>query len=219
VGTLKINAALEVHVLGQARTVSPPPTLLPPSPNPHHAGTNPALVVDITILALEYAGLYDIQTSYKALVYGAKLKLEFSILNRLVELTKSRSTSGPYTHNSEMDTMDGERPKRTTKNRGVSGVVGYKASVHAAKYQLGGTKTPDFVGEGRYGEAPGSVVMTTEVVVKREGMPAESDGERDLDSVGTGATMGSAVVDKPGDDGARGRSAASSQETFARTWA
>ncbi|KAK0613172.1 hypothetical protein B0T14DRAFT_414742, partial [Immersiella caudata] len=46
------------------------------------------ILLDITILALEYAGLYDLQTAYKALVYSIKLKLEFSILNRLVGLTK-----------------------------------------------------------------------------------------------------------------------------------
>jgi hypothetical protein len=48
------------------------------------------IMLDITILALEYLGLYNIQTSYKAFAYSIKLKLEFSILNRLVEFTQSR---------------------------------------------------------------------------------------------------------------------------------
>lgn len=47
------------------------------------------VVLDITIVALEYAGLYVIQTAYKALVYSVKLKLEFSILNSLVEMTRT----------------------------------------------------------------------------------------------------------------------------------
>ena len=47
------------------------------------------IALDITILALEYAHLYDIQTSFKAFAYSLKLKLEFSILNRLVELMES----------------------------------------------------------------------------------------------------------------------------------
>lgn len=47
------------------------------------------VVLDITILALEYAGLYDIQTAYKSMVYSIKLKLEFGILNELVELTQT----------------------------------------------------------------------------------------------------------------------------------
>ncbi|KAK3354086.1 hypothetical protein B0T25DRAFT_225403 [Lasiosphaeria hispida] len=51
------------------------------------------IVLDITVLALEYSNFYDIQTSYKAFTYSIKLKLEFSILNRLVELTKSTRSS------------------------------------------------------------------------------------------------------------------------------
>ncbi|KAJ0107068.1 hypothetical protein J7T55_006946 [Diaporthe amygdali] len=47
------------------------------------------VVLDITILALEYAGLYVIQTAYKGMVYSVKLKLEFSILNALVEMTRA----------------------------------------------------------------------------------------------------------------------------------
>src|SRR3569833_3839484 len=45
------------------------------------------VVLDITILGLEYAGQIQLQTAYKGLVYSVKLKLEISILNRLVELT------------------------------------------------------------------------------------------------------------------------------------
>ncbi|KKY30767.1 putative integral membrane protein [Diaporthe ampelina] len=47
------------------------------------------VVLDITILALEYAGLYVIQTAYKGMVYSVKLKLEFSILNSLVDMTRA----------------------------------------------------------------------------------------------------------------------------------
>lgn len=51
------------------------------------------IVLDITVLALEYSNFYDIQTSYKAFTYSVKLKLEFSVLNRLVELAKSARSS------------------------------------------------------------------------------------------------------------------------------
>ncbi|POS75110.1 integral membrane protein [Diaporthe helianthi] len=47
------------------------------------------VALDITILALEYAGLYVIQTAYKGMVYSVKLKLEFSILNALVDMTRA----------------------------------------------------------------------------------------------------------------------------------
>ncbi|KAF3760848.1 hypothetical protein M406DRAFT_268233, partial [Cryphonectria parasitica EP155] len=42
------------------------------------------VVLDITILVLEYMGLYFLQVSYKAFVYSVKLKCEVGILNRLV---------------------------------------------------------------------------------------------------------------------------------------
>jgi hypothetical protein len=52
------------------------------------------IALDITILGLEYAGYYQVQTAYKGLVYSIKLKMEFSILNRLVEMVGgSRSAS------------------------------------------------------------------------------------------------------------------------------
>jgi hypothetical protein len=44
--------------------------------------------LDITILAFQYAGLYEIQTSWKTLAYSIKLKFEFDILNQLVDFTK-----------------------------------------------------------------------------------------------------------------------------------
>ncbi|KAH6671825.1 integral membrane protein [Halenospora varia] len=75
------------------------------------------VVLDITILGLEYSGLYDIQTAYKGLVYSIKLKAEFSILNRLVELTSSSKVSS--NHNSsdrhvQMGIVESGRFKRHT---------------------------------------------------------------------------------------------------------
>lgn len=45
------------------------------------------ILLDVTILALQFANLFDIQTAWKPLAYSVKLKLEFSVLNRLVNLT------------------------------------------------------------------------------------------------------------------------------------
>ncbi|KAK5663822.1 hypothetical protein OQA88_25 [Cercophora sp. LCS_1] len=53
------------------------------------------VLLDINIILFEYLGLHNIQTSYKVFVYSVKLKIEFSILNKLVGLTRSvsRTTS------------------------------------------------------------------------------------------------------------------------------
>ncbi len=47
------------------------------------------IILDIIILGLEYSGRYSVQTSYKAFVYSIKLKLEFNVLNQLVDLAQS----------------------------------------------------------------------------------------------------------------------------------
>ncbi|KAG5971133.1 hypothetical protein E4U55_001314 [Claviceps digitariae] len=55
------------------------------------------ILLDVPILCLEYTDFYDIQTAYKAFVYGVKLKIEFQILNQLVELTRERrATVDPF---------------------------------------------------------------------------------------------------------------------------
>ncbi|KAH6688415.1 hypothetical protein F5X68DRAFT_260912 [Plectosphaerella plurivora] len=65
------------------------------------------VALDITVLALEFAGHYDIQTAYKGMAYSIKLKLEFQILNDLVSITKasaystSRFETGTLVHTTE----------------------------------------------------------------------------------------------------------------------
>ncbi|GFF56795.1 hypothetical protein IFM46972_10609 [Aspergillus udagawae] len=51
-----------------------------------------ALVVllDASLLATEYTNNFEIQTTYKTVVYSIKLKMEFSVLNRLVRVVQSR---------------------------------------------------------------------------------------------------------------------------------
>jgi len=49
------------------------------------------ILLDLSLLATEYAGHYEIQTIYKGALYSVKLKLEFRILNQLVELTQAKS--------------------------------------------------------------------------------------------------------------------------------
>ncbi|KAH7076355.1 hypothetical protein BKA63DRAFT_412157 [Paraphoma chrysanthemicola] len=56
------------------------------------------LIFDITLLAVQFSGHYQIQTTYKTAVYSIKLKLEFSVLNRLVSVVKHKDLlSNPNT--------------------------------------------------------------------------------------------------------------------------
>ncbi|KAL7948237.1 hypothetical protein V8C42DRAFT_245836 [Trichoderma barbatum] len=46
------------------------------------------IALDVSILILQYTNHYDLQTAWKPFVYSIKLKMEFSVLNRLVELSQ-----------------------------------------------------------------------------------------------------------------------------------
>jgi hypothetical protein len=142
----------------------------------HLIGVNAIVIIlDITILGLEYAGYYDLQTAYKALVYSVKLKLEFNVLNNLIDLTKARAGSGErgfYPSNDRtgndksvaLETFDG----RKGKHRRQPSERGYNAFVRS---------------EGARGAEPsdGIVVMTTtEVNVAPE---PKSEPQTDHDSI------------------------------------
>ncbi|KAL1877495.1 hypothetical protein Daus18300_002482 [Diaporthe australafricana] len=79
--------------------------------------------LDVSILALEFTNLFEIQTAWKPLVYSVKLKLEFSILNQLVNLTRGASNSSVYArsqgrgHGNDvaLETFNGERSRQITK--------------------------------------------------------------------------------------------------------
>lgn len=51
------------------------------------------LILDITLLGIQYSGYYEIQTTYKAAAYSLKLKIEFSVLNRLVGIVQNKGLS------------------------------------------------------------------------------------------------------------------------------
>ncbi|KKY29670.1 putative integral membrane protein [Diaporthe ampelina] len=49
------------------------------------------IVLDITVIVLEFSGFHIIQISYKELAYSIKLKLEISVLSRLIQLYSKHS--------------------------------------------------------------------------------------------------------------------------------
>ncbi|KAH7324202.1 hypothetical protein B0I35DRAFT_406039 [Stachybotrys elegans] len=75
------------------------------------------IALDITILVLEYAGYYDVQTAYKGMVYSVKLKLEFSILNELVKTTtRGRIISSCGCNGSQPPHSPGDMPLSPCNN-------------------------------------------------------------------------------------------------------
>lgn len=118
------------------------------------------MLLDFSIIGLEFANLYEIQTAWKPLVYSIKLKLEFSILNRLVELTKG-ARSGD---------------SRSYSNAARSGALALGAiktnhTQHERSVARGADQTGEWevhVGctKGNNTALPASVVKTTEVRVQ-----------------------------------------------------
>ncbi|CAH0043636.1 unnamed protein product [Clonostachys solani] len=128
--------------------------------------------------------MYDIQTAYKGLVYSIKLKMEFTILNKLVEMTTGTrepsssdqgksSTYGPKT-------VTGHAIELKTKTGGKETAVGRDPNVSYQAYAQGGESEEDIT---RYrGTHPSradnsGVIMTTEIVVQSEERKTDSDSD------------------------------------------
>jgi hypothetical protein len=116
------------------------------------------IALDITIVTCQYAGLYDVQTSWKTLAYSIKLKFEFYILNRLVELTKTG--------------VSGARPsgsRLTAGSQGNSGGVARGTTNHTSA-----ARSQSMFGNSSYAKMDdadvhmGSVVKTTQISVQVE---------------------------------------------------
>ncbi|KAH6855576.1 hypothetical protein B0I37DRAFT_58465 [Chaetomium sp. MPI-CAGE-AT-0009] len=147
------------------------------------------VMLDITILGLEYASLYDLQTACKGLAYSIKLKLEFSVLNRLVEIIRggtsgndsSYGRTGADLSSLPMEPLGGEQRKNWRSRVGT----GMGNTVHVRSCARMSAEHPKPAGA--------AVVMTTEVTVHRDergpGRDGDGDGDGDLESIGEGSGM------------------------------
>ncbi|KAM0271955.1 hypothetical protein ACHAQH_008862 [Verticillium albo-atrum] len=141
------------------------------------------ILLDVTILGLEYAGFYELQTAYKALVYSIKLKLEFNILNGLIDLSRGRmgTTSGrnDYIFDGSqrvpacfddlppmaMDTLEvaGTLQDELTKKGAIANPeVGRRYSAHVLSGYQSGDETRQSVADGIL------IMKTTEVNIVRD---------------------------------------------------
>lgn len=69
------------------------------------------IVMDLALLGVEFANLYLIETTLKGVVYSIKLKLEFAVLGKLVQIVKTRSSSNNSPRN---PTHSGDRRATST---------------------------------------------------------------------------------------------------------
>lgn len=54
------------------------------------------ILLDVTIIGIEFSGRHQIATTYKSAVYSVKLRLEFAILNQLRRLVRKNGGSSIY---------------------------------------------------------------------------------------------------------------------------
>lgn len=54
------------------------------------------IALDITLLGIQCANLFHLQGAFKPCVYGIKLKVEFVILNRLINIIQQPASGGIY---------------------------------------------------------------------------------------------------------------------------
>ncbi|KAK3369744.1 hypothetical protein B0T24DRAFT_580833 [Lasiosphaeria ovina] len=106
--------------LRDSSLLSQPPSLTQqPRPQPHRSPSTPSsalslrpvvetdevlrhlvytnvlvIALDVALLGVQYADLFYLQGAFKPCVYGIKLKVEFAILNRLVEMVRRRGGGG-----------------------------------------------------------------------------------------------------------------------------
>lgn len=161
----------------------------------HLIGVNVVVIcMDITILGLEFANLYKAQTAYKAMSYSIKLKLEFSILNQLVNITREHSARPPLDVNAGMreadgwDSLQGPSHHSTTSNTVTSGHIEERRPAWDTSERSGLYMATCFACSGgrKKGRcacgSSGGIMRTTEVSISRDDEEeGPSEGARQSD--------------------------------------
>jgi len=106
------------------------------------------IVLDITLISIQYAGFDTVQHFYKACVYSVKLKVEFVVLNQLLDLTKSQKSGwSSYRDNHSLRFFQTDNSGDNTKPAGKDSENSYSSLVRANNISLehvkndGGLKT------------------------------------------------------------------------------
>jgi hypothetical protein len=174
----------------------------------HLLGSNILIIVlDVTILALEFCNLYSLQTAYKGAAYSIKLKLEFNILNRLVEVVQPRNNGGAWNQYSserdgtaQLDTMRSQRGARQSNRDKMD--RGHKTYIYA---EDAGDMAATGLGKGNK-----AVLRTTEIVITSD---AESKPRQRATSTARSEMTSDSAT--PTEDPTHDMRSSSSQKEFA----
>ncbi|CAI6341777.1 unnamed protein product [Periconia digitata] len=61
------------------------------------------IAMDIALLSVEFANLYLIETTLKGVVYSIKLKLEFAVLSKLVQIVRTKNSNSSGLNHSSLE--------------------------------------------------------------------------------------------------------------------
>lgn len=64
------------------------------------------IMMDLALLGVEFANLYVIETTFKGVVYSIKLKLEYAVLGKLVQLVHTRTSSNGNSDPSQQPSIE-----------------------------------------------------------------------------------------------------------------
>ncbi|KAF2707150.1 hypothetical protein K504DRAFT_483326 [Pleomassaria siparia CBS 279.74] len=92
------------------------------------------IIMDVVLLSAEFANLYIIETTLKGAIYSIKLKLEFAVLGRLVQIVRNKNNSGNLA---------------SSETRQVGGGIGILPVLERSPSDT--ANWPDFVGPRRIG--------------------------------------------------------------------
>lgn len=89
----------------------------------HLVGINVVIVImDLVLLGLEYASIYAIQITLKGVIYSVKLKLEFAVLGKLVDVVHSNKCTNTVESPIRLGSFQASRPSNEPSAMACGGV-------------------------------------------------------------------------------------------------
>jgi hypothetical protein len=127
--------------------------------------------MDITLLCTEYANLYDIQITFKGTLYSIKLRLEFAVLNQL----RSLIFPGDGSHENQNSVYNHSRGRDVTLHtfNDRNQHDGKDQDDESASKNYTCVATKQTISPFPHDLENNCVMMTTEVIVEREGTDQE----------------------------------------------
>ena len=168
------------------------------------------IFLDAALLGTEYANLFSIQTVFKAAIYSLKLRLEFVVLNQLMDIVQGRSSafdlsanagSGGYAQRSaqkiQLDTMNGrgarEHSYSAFASKGISSPIanpkadGVLRTTEVHVHHASPTALEEE--EPRYGQPRNDYIGTAhgEAASREDGRPKSPASSAEVQFAGKGA--------------------------------